>query len=414
MSVNILKEIVEEIILEVLEHNNWDRIKSNNYFQEKDEIIQVKVYDQYSDSLCGFHSLFNAFCMIDYFSKDYNEQYLASLNQSSNFWSFYYSTYRFLVDQYPNKQDLKYLDNLGPLERSHLEFFIEQSEFVLVKKNQCSQKKIDLILFPFYYGFGIVQLSEEQVDQFNQIVNQFNQSQKDILVIVFTGTTNHWITYIAYKDCLNNQKKFYFLDSANLSLNDLLDENLDAMLSEIQNKQKDRGVQEKKDSRESSIHTAITSLKDRKTVLNLLNNCFLEKVRLEVCMIENQFKEMLVTFTEYFPNWQEQLDLSLVDELSQKEKNQLKIEILVTFIKYEYRPQVIEHDILKVMKKYSHDFQKYFDKNFGKLIIQWIDLNQLSLQNIKNVISEDQEIINMIDKYIGVIQEIRILLQQFC
>ncbi|KAL4454735.1 hypothetical protein ABPG74_021940 [Tetrahymena malaccensis] len=131
-------------------------------------------------------------------------------------------------------------------------------------------------------------------------------------------------------------------------------------------------------------------------------------------MIENQFKEMFVTFTEYFPNWKEQLEILLVDESSQKEENQLKVEILITFIKYEYRPQVIEHDILKVMKKYSGDFQKYFDKNFGKLIIQWVNLNQVTLQNIKNVMKEDQEIMNMIDKYIGVIQEIRILLQQFC
>ncbi|EAR97829.2 hypothetical protein TTHERM_00277140 (macronuclear) [Tetrahymena thermophila SB210] len=414
MSVNIFQQTVEEIILRILEPNNDNRIQSNQYFQEKGGIIQVKVYDQYTNSLCGFHSLFNAFYMIDYLTKDKNEQSLVSINQPANFWRFYYSTYRFLLDQYPNKQDLKYLDNLGPLERSHLEFFIEKSELVLEKKHQCSQKNMDLILFPFYYGFGIVQLSEDQVDQFNQIVNLFNQSQKDTLVIVFTGTTNHWITYIAYKDFFKNEKKFYFLDSANLSLNDLLDENIDALLLEIETKQKNRGVEEKTDSRESSLHTTITSLKDRKTVLNLLNNCFLEKVRLEVCMIENQFKEMFVTFTEYFPNWREQLEIPLVNEPSQKLENQLKIEILVTFIKYEYRPQVIEHDILKVMKKYSHDFYKYFDKDFGKLIIQWIDLNQITLQNIKNEIKEDQEIVNMIDKYICVIQEIKILLQQFC
>ncbi|KAL4454736.1 hypothetical protein ABPG74_021941 [Tetrahymena malaccensis] len=85
MSVNFLQKTVEEIILDVLEPNNRKSVQQNQYFQDKDGIIQVKVYDQYSDSLCGFHSLFNAFCMIDYFSQDYQESFLASINHPSKY-----------------------------------------------------------------------------------------------------------------------------------------------------------------------------------------------------------------------------------------------------------------------------------------------------------------------------------------
>ena len=78
--------------------------------------------------ICGFHCLFNILKFLNY-CLDSSLPFNKEIVNSAEFWKCYEEIYKYLLDRYPNKNELKELHNLGPLDRVHMEFFLEVKVF---------------------------------------------------------------------------------------------------------------------------------------------------------------------------------------------------------------------------------------------------------------------------------------------
>ena len=82
----------------------------------------------------------------------------------------------------------------------------------------------------FLFAFGLFQNTIEEIQEFEENINQFRNSKEESVYCLFLGVVNHWITMICYKERGNQEIKFYFLDSSNLHFLDKNDEQIPDVL----------------------------------------------------------------------------------------------------------------------------------------------------------------------------------------
>lgn len=80
--INWIHELTEEI-LEELQYGLFEGKRETNkdiIFSTIDNITQYKVYDQFSENLCGFHAIFNAVCFLHYILNSKDRTYIDKIN----------------------------------------------------------------------------------------------------------------------------------------------------------------------------------------------------------------------------------------------------------------------------------------------------------------------------------------------
>ena len=52
---------------------------------------------------------------------------------------------------------------------------------------------------PLYFGFGLMQCSQEQIKELNDELTEFQESKTDSIFVLFIGALNHWVNLIVHK-----------------------------------------------------------------------------------------------------------------------------------------------------------------------------------------------------------------------
>ena len=68
-----------------------------------------------------------------------------------------------------------------------------------------------------YIGFGILQATPEQIQEFSDKINKFISYEGEAIFITFVGGLNHWVILVSHKTIeMDVQKtRLYFIDSVN-------------------------------------------------------------------------------------------------------------------------------------------------------------------------------------------------------
>lgn len=51
---------------------------------------------------------------------------------------------------------------------------------------------------PIFIGFGLLQLTQDQVRELIDEIKLFHSSKKDAIFVLFLGTLNHWMTLVVH------------------------------------------------------------------------------------------------------------------------------------------------------------------------------------------------------------------------
>ena len=106
-------------------------------------------------------------------------KYLSDMRNSVKFQTSYLKTVKLIQSAsnpyYVNKSDkLNLVRKQNPLERSMLRYLLLFDPAILKLKN--NSKGIKIFMRPIYFGFGLMQCSQEQIKELNEELEEFHQS----------------------------------------------------------------------------------------------------------------------------------------------------------------------------------------------------------------------------------------------
>jgi len=127
---------------------------------------------------------------------------LSDVNNSVKFWACYLNTVKLIQSAsnpyYVNKTDkLNLVRKQNPLERSMLKYLLLFDPDILALKN--NSKNIKVFMRPLYFGFGLMQTSQEQIKELNDELEEFHESKSDSIFVLFIGALNHWVNLVVHK-----------------------------------------------------------------------------------------------------------------------------------------------------------------------------------------------------------------------
>jgi len=192
------------------------------------EVEVIECYKQVNSDICGFHCLFNLLQFLNHQSS-FNQDII----NPAKFWKSYEEIYKYLINNYPNKNELKELHNLGPLDRIHMEYFLENND----KIKSIAQKLEDryqytLFIQPFYFGFGIIQNSEDELKKLQDFSIMINENQSNAVLVFPLGVTIHWSLLVVIVNKGAN-KRYFYLDSKNIKLEHIFKGEIEAAIKEL-------------------------------------------------------------------------------------------------------------------------------------------------------------------------------------
>lgn len=167
-------------------------------------IHHIRVLDQVEPYLCGFHCYFNAKCILWSIVSDseYDVAYhLSAINTPTRFQKCYLDA----IKKIENSQNPYYIGDLekkkiykgNPLERNMLRYLLMFDPEINAIKN--NSKDIKVFMRPYFMGFGLIQMTPDQVRQFQDELEQFHKSESEAVFVIFIGALNHWVTLVVHK-----------------------------------------------------------------------------------------------------------------------------------------------------------------------------------------------------------------------
>ena len=52
---------------------------------------------------------------------------------------------------------------------------------------------------PFTIGFGLIQMTQQQIKELQDELEEFHKSPREAVFVIFVGALNHWVTFIVHK-----------------------------------------------------------------------------------------------------------------------------------------------------------------------------------------------------------------------
>jgi len=364
----------------------------------------VQVYDQKTRSLCGFHALYN----FKYFTR-----YLASvdnpklqeisarkLNDGSKFWRFYSRALkRVLMWKDLSNWEKEDLKKLGPLDPSHTQ--VLTPEMMSSLKEQFPKFQIDLEFF--YYGFGVLQTSHEELDSLESKLRLLREEKSNRILGIVLGVTNHWTLLVGHRTVDLEAPIFYFLDSRNVKLLNLNTQDIPKGVDEYNVRRIEFGLKSLDPSRRNLY---IRSFLDLHKTYEILDQVSRRCLSFLGYVVKREAIETLRSFKEWTIDRQQGHSVSTEDQLAETDlammkrlTNEIETQIaqgslpsdewhllVYNWAEKELRPQCIRNDLYSVMIKLEDISEKETEEL--KLLYRWATLTLGSMNWSADVLSQ--------------------------
>ena len=387
-SENFIKEIIENIINE--KYSYITKIKSD-YIQIKTEkliLTQYYTFQQTEGNICGFHSLFNMLNFTKYL-KTKNKIYIDNMNNNWKFYKFYYKTLNYILNNMQLQNSaIKSLIKNGPLERYQYRYLLSNNKKII--SDLSNDENYDISILQFLYGFNRFNGTINEAINFQNGINNFlnNNNKKKILIIIL-GIVNHWNLLFIERD-INNNNKYYFLDSRNYfdTFNiDYENSESESMKKIINSYIENYKIRYNKNPSSWFVDCFKVWIKDMNKCLEIIFDILNQKM--------NLFDIIINEIVDIFVNSFEENTLFNLDNDINLKCNE-NIEKVISFMKNNYPPSLFKGEIYNYFIKFQYE-------NLNK-IISWNKFIKI-IKAINYIIeykekSQNDEIINeMLNNY---------------
>lgn len=332
-------------------------------------------YKQRGGNICGFFALFNITNFINW-KKTENDNHFKRMNNSFEFWDFYYNTLKFLLNNlFIEKSGIESLTKNGILERYQFDFLIKKSG-ILNDHNY----SVDYIRL--FFGFGRINgMSFNDIKSYQRIIETFSN-----LCVVLLGITNHWSVMIVEKK--NDKNVYHYLDSRNnfeIFNEPLRKEDIVQKLTE-----ESREYSNGKSPSEWWVQCTSSWVDDIRKAVEILIDVFEGKENLCNLVVSQYMNEVIQDFEEHT-----KIDLMQLE----KDFDSNKIE---NWIFNNYHPTTFYNDIIDPLLSFSFTNNKIKSlKNYKKFfnLISFIEDYIRKYEESKNeneIISRYKEEVNKI------------------
>lgn len=379
--------------------------KKSMIFPLKIPVFHIKVKEQYTESLCGFHALFYSKIFLKAMFKAKNEEqllyYINKISSNASFWKFYTKTLKKVLNiPFLDNIDREDLNKMGPLDSSHLDYLVENGMF----------KKFPVNITSIFYGYGYFQCGVERIrdcqEKFKEIFEKQNGNSKEF-VICFLGITSHWMCFIQHKSGSS-----FFFDSRNNE--HFLDENKDLQFL-LEEEQKERQYIGKKPLSEKEIKQFLHNMRDGRFIFNVFIDRKFGKVSFLEVYINRLVFDLIRSFEAkvykrdlneyYFEEFSlKNNEFSYEITIETKEKDCYKDQVLERYgawIKQEKCPKVIREDVLEIIKDIGKSFINEKTRFF---LLFWLEealeLNKQLKFGGDNIFKEIEEILKEIQIFL--------------
>ena len=332
-----IKEILENIIKEKYTYITRKKMDNLQIKTERLTLKQYYTFQQYEGNICGFHSLFNMLNFIK-FLKTQNHLYIDKMNNNWKFYTFYYKTLKYILNNMQlQKSAIKSLIKNGPLERYQFKFLISNNKKILSVLN--NDENYDISILQFFYGFNRFNGTINEAINFQNGINNFlNKNNKKKILIIILGIVNHWNLFIIERD-INNNNKYYFLDSRNyFNIFNIDYENpeSDSMKKVINCYIENCKIKNNRNPSSWSIDCFKVWIKDMNKSLEIIFDILNKKINLFDIIINEIFDIFVISFKEStFFNLDNDINLNCNEN----------IEKVFSFMKTNYPPSLFEGEI---------------------------------------------------------------------
>lgn len=360
---------LKKIKINIEELTNYT-IKYDNTF----ELIAIKNYLQFKGDLCGFHTLFNTSCLLNYFFEN-DSFYLEKMNSGVEFYKYHskimnYVKYYNDKFEYDNEDDriqeyiIEDVLNFGPLDQSLIPLLTNDLDF----KELANKLKYELVTL-FFSHDNIVTQDINEIKEIQKKINHFISDNEVKFLVIILGITNHWTGMVIMKQ-KDNSYKCYFLESLNEQ----------PYLSYLKDKESIKNYVEifNKDKNSKGVKNMSEFDKD-------MFCCWFSDVKKAHNLIYKLFNKSGFSLIEYFveKNWNCFCNYLLNAKIE-------NVKDLIILLNDKIHPLVVRNDTLEIMITENMSFEslKIFNFELFENIVKCVNLSIYYRENFSNSLVE--------------------------
>jgi len=294
-----LSDFAKAYNLQILRTLDYNHISPNKPCQLK----HLQVHKQFVGNLCGYHALYNMFQVCKLIKSQDLSLSPQEIFNPANFWKFHFECTKYLdhfadTHGYDRRCDpwTYRMIRWGDLERDYVKPLTMYNKAFHDLIGSDEKFKISHITFEFQ--FKKLVYSMESLERMQKEINEFVKSTKNPvhqIKMVMMGITNHWFLLFVHK--FKDHIEFWMLDSKNRDYLTWKPEQIDAFLSEENERRKKEGESPLNNFRLWVAHNAMV---DSQISVDLLANCFLGSTTLHHFVADSEVKMLQQGFLESF------------------------------------------------------------------------------------------------------------------
>ena len=370
-------------------------------------LIILKTINQQSGNLCGFYAIFNARQYIKYAINNNNEYYLHGMNSFKKFFNFHRKIVTHILKQYPHEKEE--LNQLGSLERYHMDYIIKSNLLVENKINILASLNIKCYFLWFSYSGGTFSGDKEHFRTIEELFTQakkVSNDKKRSIYFFLIALSAHWILLIS-DNYINRKDINLLLFDSYGKANEVftIQNNKEAILQYIDNIDRVNHTKYKmKKMTEYDIKAFTYFIEDYKFLFNdlslLLSKIPKEKDIIPKMVVEYQCKNVINSYENLIGMSFEKLDAF--------EDKMLLLMMIYNWLLTNYHPKILSENIFEIINyfklksKNNSQISKYilfckknnemiknnlnliFEKDIIELLLLFMDLNNKIIISLSN------------------------------
>jgi hypothetical protein len=250
------------------------------------------IHKQFVPNICGYHALYSIIETIKYLKyKSFDRGW--HIAHPAYFWKFKNRISHYLYDE-GKKFDSDYWSEhntlQGDLERTFLRHLLDNNAKIMKLFQDTDEFSVDLKIFSFQ--FKHVQMSSNEIVSLQESIDKFISAEnKEVVLCIMLGVTNHWTTLLAHK--YNSFTEYFFMDSRNVPYLNYTEDQIAQHVEESNQKRREDG---RKILTPFQIMINKQSVADLQRTLEILMNCLLGNTTLPSVVIEDKIGYMLENY----------------------------------------------------------------------------------------------------------------------